>query len=133
MAYQNIISLLDNTPNQPTKLKRKNWVEINYESRRTYNQDTQIRFKTSMSRSRLCDYNDAYILVKGIVTIANSARTATVANNANKKVIFKTCAPFTSSISRINNTQIDDIQYIDIVMLVYNSIEQATMAQKLLK
>ena len=133
MAYQKIISLLDNTPNQPTKLRRKNWVEINYESRRTYNQDTQIRFETSMSRSRLCDYNDAYILVKGIVTIANSARTATAANNANKKVIFKTCASFTSSISRINNTQVDDIQYIDVVMLVYNSIEQATMAQKLLK
>ena len=65
MEYQNIINLLDNKQNQPTKFRTKNWDGINDESRGTYNKDNQIRFKTSMLRSSLCDYIDAYILVKG--------------------------------------------------------------------
>ena len=56
-----------------------------------------------MLRSSLCDYSDAYILVKGIITVANTAAPGATANNANKKVIFKNCVPFTSCI--INNTQ----------------------------
>ena len=75
-----------------------------------------------MLRSSLCDYSDAYILVKGTTTAANTGTTA-APNNADKKVIFKNCAPFTSCISRINNTQIDDAQYIDVVMPMYNLIE----------
>ena len=63
MEYQKIINLLDNIWNQTTKFKTKNWVEINYESRGTYNEGNQIRFKSSMSS--LCHYSDAYILVKG--------------------------------------------------------------------
>ena len=65
MEYQKIINLLDNTPNQPTKFRTKNWVEINDESLGTYNTNSQIRFKTSMLRTGLYDFNDAYILVKG--------------------------------------------------------------------
>ena len=75
-----------------------------------------------MLRSSLCDYSDAYILVKGTITAANTG-TAAAPNNADKKVIFKNCAPFTSCISRINNTQVDDAQYIDVVMPIYISIE----------
>ena len=48
MEYQKIINLLDNTPNQPTQLRTKNWVEINDEDRGTYNTNSQIKFKTSM-------------------------------------------------------------------------------------
>ena len=65
MEYQKIADLLDNTSNQPSKFRTKNWVEINDESRDTYNTNVQIRFKTSMLRSSLCNYGDAYILVKG--------------------------------------------------------------------
>ena len=65
MEYQKIINLLNNTPNQPSKFKTKNWVEINDEWGGTYNKDNQIRFKTSMLRSSLFYYNDSYILVKG--------------------------------------------------------------------
>ena len=64
MEYQKIINLLHYTPNQPTKFRTKIWFEINDESRGTYNINSQIRFKTSMLRSSLCDYSDAYILVK---------------------------------------------------------------------
>ena len=92
MEYQKIINLLDNTPSEPSKFKTKNWVEINDESRGTYNEDNQNKSKISMLSSNLCDYSDAYILVKGNITVAPA--TAAAPNNANKKVIFKNCAPF---------------------------------------
>ena len=63
MKYQKIINLLDNTPNQLSKFRTKNWVEINNDSRGAYNVNTQIKFKTTMLKSSLCDYGDAYILV----------------------------------------------------------------------
>ena len=121
--YQEIINLLNNKLNQPTKFNTKNWVEINDESRRTYNTNSQIRFKTSMLRSSLCGYSDSHILVKGIITVENTAAAGQAANNADKKIIFKNCASFTSHISRINNTQIDDAQCIDVVMPTYIVIE----------
>ena len=76
-----------------------------------------------MLKSSLCDYSDAYILVKGTISVNNTAAADAAANNANKKVIFKDCAPFTNCISEINNTQIDNAKDIDIVMPVYNLIE----------
>ena len=123
MEYQKMINLLDNTPNQPPKFRIKHWVEINNESRGTYNTNSETRCKTSMLRSNLCDYSDAYIPVKGTITVANTAAAGAAANNSNKKVIFKNDAPFTSCISRTNNTQVDDAQYIDVVMPMYNLIE----------
>ena len=77
-----------------------------------------------MLRSSLCDYSDAYILVKGNITVGNNAGAGVAANSTNKKVTFKNCAPFTSCISKINNTQIDNAGYIDVVMSMYNLIEQ---------
>ena len=76
-----------------------------------------------MLRSSLCDYRDAYILVKGNISVNNTAGDAAAANNTNTKVILKNCAPFTNGISKINNTQIDNAEYIDIVMPMYNLIE----------
>ena len=76
-----------------------------------------------MVRSSLCDYSDAYILVKRNISVNNTAGAGAAANNTNKKVIFKNCAPFTNCISKINNTQIDNAEYIDIVMPMYNLIE----------
>ena len=76
-----------------------------------------------MLRSSLCDNSDAYILVKGNISDNNTAAAGADTNNTNKKVIFKNCAPFTDCISKINNTQIDNAEYIDIVMPMYNLIE----------
>ena len=76
-----------------------------------------------MLRSSLCDCSDAYILVKGNITVNNTAGDSAAANNTNKKVIFKKCAPFTNCTSKINNTQIGNAEYIDIVMPRYNLIE----------
>ena len=65
-----------------------------------------------MLRSSLCDYSDAYILVKGSITVNNIAAEVAAANNTNKKVILKDCAPFTNCISKINNTEIHNAEYI---------------------
>ena len=94
MEYQKIMNLLDNIPNQPTKFRTKNWVEINGDSRLTYNVNSQIKFKTLMLRSHLCDYR-----------------------------IIKICAPFTNGTSEINNTQIDNAKYIGIISPIYNLID----------
>ena len=124
MEYQKIANLTDdNTLNQPSKFRTRNWIEINDESRGVYNVNSQIKFKTSILKSSLCDYSDAYILVKGTISINNTAAQGAAANNINKKVIFKNCAPFTNCISEINNTQIDNAKDIDIVMPMYNLIE----------
>ena len=76
-----------------------------------------------MLRSSLCDYRDAYILVKGNISVNNTAAEGAAVNNTNKKVIFKNCAPFTNCISKTNNIQISNAEYIDIVMPMYNLIE----------
>ena len=105
MEYQKIANLLNDASNKPSKFRTKNWVEINDDVRGVYSPNKQIRFKTAMLRSSLCDYSDAYILVKGNITVNNTAAAAaSAANNTNKKVILKNCAPFTNCISKINNT-----------------------------
>ena len=114
--------MLDNTQNQPSKFRTKNWVEINDESRGTYSTNSQTKFKTSMLRLSLCDYSDAYIAVKGTITVPNIGTVATQ-NKRNKEVIFKNCTPFTDWMSEINNTQIDNAKDIDVVMNIYNLIE----------
>ena len=116
MEYQKIANLLDDASNQPSKFKTKNWAEVNDESRWIYNLNTQIRFKTSMLKSSLCHYSDAYILVKGTITVNNTADADADANNTNKKVIFKNCAPFTNCISKLNNTQIDNAKDVDVIV-----------------
>ena len=75
-----------------------------------------------MLKSILCDYSDAYIPVKGTLTIANTVAAYTDAINTNKKVINKNCVSITNWKSGINNTKIDDAQYIDVVMPIYNLI-----------
>ena len=78
-----------------------------------------------MLRSNLCDYADSYILVKGTITITGAGYDAAArrADERNKGVTFKNCAPFTNCISRINNTDIDNAHDIDIIMPMYNLIE----------
>ena len=72
MEHEKIINLLEYTPNQSTKFRTKNWVEINDDSRGTYNMSIQIKFKILMLRTSLCDYSDTYILVSGIITITGA-------------------------------------------------------------
>ena len=125
MEYQKITNLLDDSSNKTSKFTTKNWVEINDKSRGKCNDDKQIRFKTTMLKSSLCDHSDAYILVKGKITITGAGDDAAAkqADERDKGVAFKNCAPFTSCKSDINNVDIDYFQDIDILMQMYDLIE----------
>ena len=121
MEYKKIANF--KVSNQPSKFRTKNWVEINDDIGGGNSPYKQIRFKLPMLRSILCDYSDAYILVNGNITVNNNAATGAAANNTNKKVIFKNCASFTNCIIKINHTEIDNAQYIDIIMPMNNLTE----------
>ena len=125
MEYQKIGILIDDTSNQPSQFRTKNWVETNDESRRAYSVNSQIKFKTTMLKSSLYDYSDAYIFVKGTITINGIGADAAArrADERDKGVAFKNCSPFTNCLSEINNTQVDNAKDIDIVMSMYNLIE----------
>ena len=82
-----------------------------------------------MIRPCLCDYSEAYIHVIGTTTMPNTG-TAVAPNNIKKKIIFKNCGPFTNYISKINNTQIDYANNIDVVMPMYDLREYSDINSK---
>ena len=85
MEYQKIANLIDDTLNQPSKFRTKNWVEINDELKGAYNINSQIKFKTTMLKSSSCDYSDTYILVKRTITITGAGADA-AARQADKEI-----------------------------------------------
>ena len=119
MEFQKIINLLDTTDNKNLpKFVTKKWIEVYDPSEKSYNVNKEIRIETPMLRSDLCDFSDAYIVVKGDITVTNP-------NNAkrNKAVAFKNNAPFINCISMINAVQIDNAEDLDVVMPMYNLLE----------
>ena len=109
MEYRKIANLSNDESNKPSKFKTRNWAEIYDEASGRCSPNKQIKFKTSMLKSNLCDYSNVYILVKGNISV-NNTRRAAAPTNTNKKVIFENCASFTNSIRKINNTQIDNAE-----------------------
>ena len=135
MEHDKINNLLlseDNESDQLSKFVTREYVQVNSLSN-TYNENKSIRFKTPMLRSNLCDYSDAYILVKGKITV-----TAPGANNdadnirdkRNRPLILKNNAPFVSCITRINGELIEDADDLDIVMPMYNLLEYSKNYRK---
>ena len=124
MEYQKIVNILENASNHPTKFRSRNWIEINDDSPGTYT-NADIRFKTTMLKSDLCNYTDACILDKGTITITGTGNDAAARqlDERDEGVIFKNFASFTKCISRINGKNIDNAQDIDIAMPMYNLIE----------
>ena len=137
MEYDKINNLLLSEDNESEKLSKfvtREYVRVNSLSN-TYNENKSIRFKTPMLRSNLCDYSDAYILVKGTITVAAPG----VNNNAdniidkrNRPVILKNNAPFVSCITRINGELIEDAYDLDIVMSMYNLLEYSKNYRKII-
>ena len=128
MEYQNIINLLDTTFDNVPRFITKNWIEVYDQSgtaENSYKPSKQIRFKTSMLRSDLCDYSDAYIVVKGDITVLRGNNDA-----YEKKSAFKNNAPFISCISKIYNTLIDNAEDLDVLMPMYNLIEYSKNSRK---
>ena len=122
----------DNESEQLSKFVTREYVRVNSLSN-AYNKNKSIRFKTPMLRSNLCDYSDAYILLKGTIMV-----TAPGANNGannirdkrNRPVILKNNAPFVSCITRINGELIEDADDLDIVMPMYNLLEHSKNYRK---
>ena len=122
----------DNESEKLSKFVTREYVRVNSLSN-TYNENKSIRFKTPMLRSNLCDYSDAYVLVKGRITV-----TAPGANNgannirdeSNRPVILKNNASFLSCITRINGELIEDADALDIVMSMYNLLEYSKNYRK---
>ena len=103
MKYQEIIYSLDNRSNKLYTFRAKNWIEINYQSRGVCNTSSDIRFKTTRLKSSLRHYKDAYILVKGTITIigAGDDPAARQIDEINKGVVFENCSPFINCKSEI--------------------------------
>ena len=121
IEYQKITNLLGTTSDNVPRFITKKWIEVHDQSGSAedrYKPSKQIRFKTSMLRSDLCDFSDAYIVVKGTITVIDSNNEA-----YDKKLAFKSNASFVPCISKVNNTLIDSAEDLDIVMPMYNLIE----------
>ena len=135
MEYDKINNLLlseDNESEELSKFVTREYVRVNSLSN-TYNENKSIRFKTPMLRSNLCDYSDAYILVKGTITVTapgvnNGANN--IRDKKNKPLILKNNAPFASCITRINGELIEDADDLDIVMSMYNLLEYSKNYRK---
>ena len=133
MEYDKINNLLlseDNESEQLSKFVTREYVRVN-SLLDAYNENKSIRFKAPMLRSNLCDYSDAYILVKGTITVngvVNGAENDIARRN--RPLILKNNAPFVSCITRINGELIEDADDLDIVMPMYNLLEYSKNYRK---
>ena len=100
-----------------SKFVTKIWIEVNNLSSAQYSVNKNIRLKTSMLRSNLCDYSDAYIVLKGTTTVEGDDND----KSRNKTINVKNNAPFPWYASKINNTFIDNTEDLD--MSMYNLLE----------
>ena len=122
MEYQKITNLLDTTSDNVSRFITRKWVEVYDQSSSAedrYKPSKQIRFRTSMLRSDLCDFSDAYIVVKGRIAVTGTSNKS----RKNTPLAFKNNKPFISCISKINNTLIDNTEDLDVVTPMYNLIE----------
>ena len=135
MEHDKINNLLLSEDNESKKLSRfvaREYVGVNSLSN-TYNENRSIRFKTPMLRSNLCDYSDAYILVKGTITVTALGANNDADNIGDKRsrpLILKSNAPFVSCITRINGELIEDADDLDILMPMYNLLEYSKNYRK---
>ena len=137
MEYDKINNLLlseDNESEQLSTFVTREYVRFN-SLLNTYNENKSIRFKSPMLRSNLCDYSDAYILVKGTITVtapgANNVA-SNIRDKTNRPLILKNNSPFVSCITRINGELIEDADDLDIVMPMYNLLEYSKNYRKTL-
>ena len=135
MEYDKTNNLLLSENNESEKLSKfvtRKYVRVK-SLLDTYNENKSIRFKIPILRSNLCDYSDAYILVKSTITVTapgvnNNANN--VRDKRNRPVILKKKAPFLSCITRINGELIEDADDLDIVMSMYNLLEYSKNYRK---
>ena len=115
METQKIVNLLNNSENEYSKFATKKWYDVDSETKGTYWHHDPVKFLTNSIESSLCDYSDAYVLVTEYITVTRG--------NANTKVAFKNCAPFKKCRTEINDTFVDEADFINIAMPMYNLIK----------
>ena len=117
--------MLNGSENESSKFATKKWYVIDSEWKGNYSHQDPIKFLTKSIESSLCDYSDAYILVTGNITVKrrNAADTADIALGAITQVAFKNCAPFRKCSTEIDGTLVDEANFINITMSMYNLIE----------
>ena len=128
MEFQKIANFLDTTSDDKDlpRFVTKKWIEVYDQSEKNYSPNKEIRIKTSMLRSDLCDFSDAYIVVEGDITLEGDND----ANKRNKNLAFKNNAPFINCISKINGVKIDNAEDLDVVMPMYNLLEYSKNYKK---
>ena len=126
MEFNKINNLLGPAHDKVPRFITKKWIEVQSQSGNTYNTSKPIRFKTSMLRSDLCDYSDAYVWVKGKITVTNPNDNT----NFSTELTLKNNAPFISCISKINNELVENAEDLDIVMPMYNLLEYSKNYEK---
>ena len=124
MEFQKIVNFLDTISNNKDlpRFVTKKWIKVYDQSAGNYNVNKEIRIKTLMLGSDLCDYSDAYIIVKGDITFEGDNN----ANKRNKNIAFKNNAPFINCISKINGVKIYNAEDLDVAMPMYNLLEYST-------
>ena len=128
MEFEEIANFLD-TISHDKELPRfvtKKWIKVYDQSEKNQNPNKEIRIKTSMLKSDLCDVSDAYIVVEGTITLEGDNDTI----KRNKSLAVKNNAPFINCISKINDIQIDNAEDLDTVMPMYNLIEYSKNYRK---
>ena len=121
MEYQKITDLLGNIPDKVPRFITKKWIEVHDQSSEIYSANKQIRFKASMLRSDLCDYSDAYIVVKGVVTVAGALNK----DKRNRDFVLKNNAPFISCISKTNAVLVENAEDLDVVIPIYSLLSHS--------
>ena len=121
MEFEKITNFLDTTPYDKDlpRFVTKKWIGVYDQSEENYSVNKEIRIKTSVLRSDLCDFSDAYIFVKGDITLEGDND----ANKRNKNLALRNNAPFINCFSKINGVQIDNTEDLDVLTPMYNIFE----------
>ena len=125
MEFQKIANFLDTTLDDKglQKFVAKKWIEVYDQSEKNYNPSKEIRIKTSMLRSDLCNFS---VVLEGTITLEGDNNT----NKRNENLAFKNNAPFINCISKINGVKNDNAEDLDVAMPMYNSLEYSRNCRK---
>ena len=126
MEFNKINNLLGPAHDKVPRFITKKWIEVQSQSGSTYSTSKPIRFKTSMLRSDLCDYSDAYVWVKGTITVTDPNNNA----NFDRRLTLKNNAPFISCISKIKSELVENAEDLDIVTPMYNLLDYSKKYEK---
>ena len=107
MEHQQILNLLNDA--NDSKFVTREWNIVDDSSKSNYNAGNEIIYNTEVLKSNLCDYNNAYILVTDDIIIGHQER----------QVAFKNCTPFTKCIAKIDETTIDDVENLNLLILKF--------------